>query len=184
MSKVKIDAELAIIGDGESIANASIVIENDKIIYAGENEHSPSAETILSVPVVSPGFWDCHAHYFGLKKLDQSFLDPFVGILRCTWDVRETLLAGVTSVREVGGYGIFLKKAIDEGSLFGPRIYAAGNMISMTGGHGDTHSLPPEIYQHISSRSRITSPIADGIPECLRAVRTHLRGGAEIIKIS
>ena len=181
---MRIDTDVAILGNGEIIKNASICIKENKLIFVGEQEHAPSDNNVTTVPVVTPGFWDCHTHFFGLKKFDyeEYLLDPMIKILRCTWDIRETLSAGITSVREVGGYGIHLKRSIEENTVQGPRIYAAGNMISMTGGHGDIHDLLPEIVPHAHLGSRITSPIANGVSECQTKVRTLLRAGAEIIK--
>lgn len=186
MSTVRIDCELAIVGNGDSIKNASIVYQDNKIIYAGEQEHAPNSDNIVQTKVVTPGFWDCHDHYFGLRKFEyeEQFIDPKIKFMRCAWDTKETLLAGVTSVREVGGYGLLLKESIQEGTITGPRIYAAGSMISMTGGHADSHSLPAEVFQIFSERDRITNPIADGVAECLKLVRTHIRAGAEVIKFS
>ncbi|OLS19011.1 MAG: Imidazolonepropionase [Candidatus Heimdallarchaeota archaeon LC_2] len=184
MSTVRIDCELAIIGNGDSIKDASIVYENSKIIYAGEQEHSPESANVIQTKVVTPGFWDSHDHYFGLRKFEyeERFIDPKIKFMRCAWDTKETLLAGVTSVREVGGFGLLLKQSIQEGTITGPRIYAAGSMISMTGGHGDSHSLPAEVFQHFSEKDLIANPIADGVADCLKLVRTHIRSGAEVIK--
>ena len=71
----RIDAEVAILGDGDLIINASVVVEGSKIIYVGETEHAPSVDNSIQVPVITPGFWDCHGHYFGLKQasLERSF---------------------------------------------------------------------------------------------------------------
>jgi imidazolonepropionase-like amidohydrolase len=66
------------------------------------------------------------------------------------WDARETLLAGVTSVREVGGYGIHLNKAIADGIFIGPRIYSSNAIISATAGHADIHSLPLDFVHAIN----------------------------------
>ena len=181
---MRIDTDLAILGNGDLIKNASICIEKNKLFYVGEQEHAPVDNNTISAPVVTPGFWDCHAHFFGLKKFDyeENLLDPMVKIMRCAWDLKELISSGITSVREVGGYGIHLKRSIEENTIQGPRIYAAGNMISMTGGHGDIHDLLPEIVPHAHLGSRITSPIANGVDECRTKVRTLLRAGAEVIK--
>jgi imidazolonepropionase-like amidohydrolase len=53
-----------------------------------------------------------------------------------TADARRALMAGFTSVREMGGMGTFLGRAIDEGQVTGPTVYASGSMLSMTAGHG------------------------------------------------
>ena len=67
---MRIDTDLAILGNGEIIKNASICIEENKIIFVGEQEHAPADNEITIAPAVTPGFWDCHAHFFGLKKFD------------------------------------------------------------------------------------------------------------------
>ena len=57
--------------------------------------------------------------------------------VRAAADLRAALDAGVTSVREMGGLGVHLARAVDEGTVAGPSIYAAGGILSTTGGHGD-----------------------------------------------
>ena len=61
---------------------------------------------------------------------------------RCARDLRAALDAGITSVREVGELGVYLARVVDEGVLDGPVIYAAGSILSTTGGHGDLHAFP------------------------------------------
>jgi len=61
---------------------------------------------------------------------------------RVVRDAERALHAGFTSVREVGGFGVFLSRIVDEGTVPGPSIYGAGSALSVTGGHGDFHSLP------------------------------------------
>ncbi|MHA2097491.1 MAG: metal-dependent hydrolase family protein [Candidatus Kariarchaeaceae archaeon] len=183
---LRIDTDLAIIGDGEAIKNASIVIKEHKIVYAGETEHAPNAKKTLEAPIITPGFWDCHGHFFGMNKWDPEewFLHSMHKILRSVNDVKETLYAGVTSVRELAGYGIFLKRAINEGSIPGPRIYPANYLISMTGGHGELPGLPRHAHDFIFERGNIFTNVADGVDECRKLVRSYIREGAETIKIA
>jgi imidazolonepropionase-like amidohydrolase len=101
---------------------------------------------------------------------------------RTTADLRAALDAGVTSVREVGGLGVHLARAVDEGTVAGPRIYAAGAILSTTGGHGDLHSFPlpwVDDFGHAGGELRL----ADGPAECARAVREQLRANAKVIKV-
>ena len=72
MTKTIINADMVIIGNGDSLKNGTIVFEDSKIIYAGESEHTPkdSSAIILNVPVVMPGMWECHGHLFGLRELN------------------------------------------------------------------------------------------------------------------
>ncbi|MHA2170412.1 MAG: metal-dependent hydrolase family protein [Candidatus Kariarchaeaceae archaeon] len=185
MTQTRIDAEVAILGDGDLINNASIVVEGSKITFAGEAEHAPSVDNSIQVPVITPGFWDCHDHFFGLKQASIEtipFTNPLDAVLRSVWDARETLLAGVTSVREVGGYGIHLNKAIADGIFIGPRIYSSNAIISATAGHADIHSLPLDFVHAINKGGSPLCALADGVSECLQQVRKQIRAGAELIK--
>jgi imidazolonepropionase-like amidohydrolase len=97
-------------------------------------------------------------------------------------DLRAAIDAGVTSVREVGGLGIHLARAVAEGTLVGPAIYAAGAILSTTGGHGDLHSYPlPWIVDAGLQGGEFR--LADGPAECARAAREQLRRNAKLIKI-
>ena len=62
--------------------------------------------------------------------------------MRIAGDAVATLMAGFTSVRDVGGFGTELAKAIKEGTVVGPTVYSAGSAIGMTGGHTDVHDVP------------------------------------------
>ena len=85
-------------------------------------------------------------------------------------------------MRELGGFGVPLAAAVAEGRIIGPTIYSANHAISMTGGHGDLHDIPIGEFHHACSKG---APfiLADGVDECLRAVRLQLRAGAKVIKV-
>jgi imidazolonepropionase-like amidohydrolase len=75
---------------------------------------------------VLPGLWDCHGHLLGTRSLDLGRLplEPVaLRAARCAADLRAALDAGMTSVREVGGLGVYLARAVEEGTLEGPSIY-------------------------------------------------------------
>jgi imidazolonepropionase-like amidohydrolase len=103
-------------------------------------------------------------------------------VLRSVGDLRAALDVGVTSVREVGGLGLFLARAVAEGVVEGPSIYAAGAILSTTGGHGDLHSYPLD-WVHAFGQESGEMRIADGPADCARAVREQLRRNAQVIKI-
>ncbi|MHA2168458.1 MAG: metal-dependent hydrolase family protein [Candidatus Kariarchaeaceae archaeon] len=181
----RIDAEKLIIGDGSIITNGSVVIDKENITYAGEQEHAPKAEHSLTTPVLMPGLWECHGHLMGLKTFNFEtipFIPTQLAALRGVWDVQEALLSGITSIREVGGHGIYLNRAIQEGAIQGPRIYSSGSIISTTGGHADIHGLPLDILHYGSKNGQIKFHLTDGRDGCYTAVRTQLREGAEVIK--
>ncbi len=184
----RIEADVLIPGQGDIVRNGCVVFDGPTITYAGPIEGSPRAPggtKTRGVPVVMPGLWDCHGHFMGLKtaNIEESTRTPVaVSAARATADLARCLQAGFTSVREVGGLGIFLARAVDEGSIPGPHIYAAGGMISPTGGHGDLHAYPLDFTKLILEQTQ-QSALADGVPECLKAVRNMLRLDARLIKI-
>ena len=183
MTKIIINADMIIIGNGDSLKNGTIVFEENKIIYAGESEHAPKDSTakVLNAPVVMPGMWECHGHLYGLRELNVERMintPPEVATLHGVWDVQEALKSGFTSIRELGGYGVYINRAIQEGFIQGPRIYGSRAVMSMTGGHGDLHSLPLKVVRE----AHLPMRLVDGPSDCKKGVREQLREGAEIIK--
>jgi imidazolonepropionase-like amidohydrolase len=184
---VRIEAAQLIPGHGEPIRDGVVILDDLTITYAGPAAQAPDTPTVTPVTTqtVMPGLWDCHAHFMGLRSADFAELPQQAIALRaarCVPDMRAALDAGITSVREVGGLGIHLARAVAEGTVVGPSIYAAGTALSTTGGHGDLHSYPlswVEDFGHIGGEFRL----ADGPAECARATREQLRRNAKVIKI-
>ena len=147
---------------------------------------APAADgPITRVPTVMPGLWDCHAHFLGVLSMDLSTIAHEPKTLLAARSVRaaaDVLNAGFTSVREVGGDGVFLARAIAEGTIDGPTIYGAGSIMSPTGGHADLHSYPIEAVLDYSAHEGAVQ-LCDGVPECLKAVRLQLRKNARVIKV-
>jgi imidazolonepropionase-like amidohydrolase len=182
----RIEASVLLRGDGSAIDDAVVVIDSGVITYAGGSATAPPTPeaAVVSVPAVMPGMWDAHCHFFGIRRPDLEALvtDPvMVRSMRATRDARRALRAGFTSVREVGGLGVYLARAVAEGYVEGPDIYAAGAILSTTGGHGDIHSIPEE---WVRGGARIDDlELCDGADECRKAVRRQLRKGARVIKV-
>jgi imidazolonepropionase-like amidohydrolase len=180
----RIAAELMIPGRGEPVHDAVVVLDGATIAYAGPAAAAPEtpAATIVTAHTVMPGMWDCHAHLLGVRSMDLALIPQIpvpLRAARATTDLRAALDAGITSVRETGGLGIYLARAVDEGVLDGPAIYAAGAVISTTGGHGDLHGYPLPWMHDVSDELRL----ADGPAECAKAVREQLRRNAKVIKV-
>jgi imidazolonepropionase-like amidohydrolase len=185
---LRIQADLLIPGRGEPIERGAVVVDGAVITYAGTMGGAPAGPDfeVVEVPVVMPGLWDCHAHLFGSPSWSlegAAWVSPAAAGARATTDLARYIEGGVTSIREVGGYGVELAPVVEEGSVTGPSIYGAGEVLSTTGGHGDIHSIPLDIYEGLSARSRIIGRLADGPSECVKAVREQLRRNARVIKI-
>lgn len=184
---LRFETDLLIPGRGEPIPDAVVVVDGAAIGYAGPAATAPATPeaTTIRAPAVMPGLWECHGHFLGARSLDFARL-PLESIAlraaRSTADLRAALDAGITSVREVGGLGVYLVRAVEEGVVTGPHIYPAGSILSTTAGHGDLHSYPLA-WVHEFSASGAELRLADGPAECARAAREQLRKNAKVIKL-
>ena len=126
-----------------------------------------------------PGLIDCHVHLtaeFGpLHKMETVEETPAAVALHAAAHARKTLEAGFTTVRDLGDMGgcgdaIFaLRNAVAKGYVPGPRIFAAGSIISPTGGHGMACGFRDDINLLLDSTGR-----ADGVDGCRAAVRRQV----------
>src|SRR5437867_4202461 len=137
---------------GEIVKNAVIVIEKDRIKTVGGTEIPQEAQTIdLGDMTLLPGLIDMHTHL----SLDFDSPEAFYQVvkegaadfaLRGARNARKTLLAGFTTVRDVGSAyfaDVALMRAIDTDLIEGPRIVSAGNALGITGGHSDATGSAP-----------------------------------------
>ena len=184
----RVDAALLIPGRGPSVTGGSVVFNNKNILYAGAQSQLPTEYSLIdsmSVNVIMPGLWDSHVHFLGATTsavADYIMVPQALAGARIARDAAATLNAGYTSVRELGGYGVELSRAINEGWLHGPNIFSAVSPLSMTAGHGDGHSLPLELVKDQSCHGA-PFHLCDGVEECLKAVRIQIRRGAKVIKV-
>jgi imidazolonepropionase-like amidohydrolase len=159
----------------------------------GKSVQIPKGSEVIDATekIVMPGLIDAHVHNMGLKehpKIDRVSRPRELALIRSIGDCRALLAAGYTTLRDCGGTnGIFLKKAVAEGSLTGlPRILAAGLLIVQTSNSIDDPSLPLECADARTNRHR--SPqgaenlICDGVDECIKGTRYAIGFGADFIK--
>ncbi len=134
--------------------NQLILIENGRIKAIGSNLEIPeNAEIIdLSDKYVLPGLIDCHTHLVGSADPD-----PLIELQKTSAqrafesipNAKKTLEAGFTTVRDVGTYRAFvdlaLRDAVERGDIAGPRIFASGAYITISGGGGALTGIAPDI---------------------------------------
>ena len=181
---IALHAELLIDGvSPEPLRDGVVLIENGAIAAAGPagKVHVPAGARRIELGerTLLPGLMDVHVHLRGGRSYMDITTPHDLQVLRAAEDCRKLLDAGFTTVRDVGSeVALSLKRAVNEGAIAGPRIYAAGPIISQTGGHADQHYRPLE-----EARRRPGAILADSPEECRRAVRTAIRAGADLIKI-
>ncbi|HEV3413530.1 MAG TPA: amidohydrolase family protein [Puia sp.] len=136
---------------------------------------------------VMPGLIDSHVHLEDQQSANQQlkrFTTNAADIaFQSTVYARTTLMAGFTTVRDVGGTGvnISLRNAINKGIVAGPHVYTAGKLIASTGGHADpTNGYREGLYTEPS----YTEAVVDGKDACIKAVRQMYKEGADLIKIT
>ena len=181
----RIETDLLIPGRGEPVSDGVVILEGRTIAFVGPGAEAPATPDAATtrVPVALPGLWDSHIHFVGSTTADlhDTLHMPMAEMaVRAAADASATLDAGVTSAREVGGFGLDFAAAINDGTARGPSIYGAGNILSTTAGHADAHSFDLDF---IERSHRWIGELCDGVPECLKAVRKQLRRDAKVIKI-
>ncbi|KPH63459.1 MULTISPECIES: metal-dependent hydrolase family protein [Pseudoalteromonas] len=137
---------------------------------------------------VLPGLIDMHVHVTFERDATvnpHQWLTEYEAdnALRSIKYLKRSLDAGFTSVRDLGGnYKVIfpLKRAVERGDITGPRIFAAGNAITATGGHGDLHGYRKEVSDVMTS----SLGVCNGADDCRRAVRNVIKNGADVIKIT
>jgi len=176
---------------GVLIAPAELLIQNGVIKSINSSERPNDIEIInLKEQILLPGLMDMHTH------LDLDYVGNFdaiitqetasKGALRGAKNAELTLMAGFTSVRNLGALhvadeliGASLAQAVNAGWIKGPRIIPAGHMITILGGHGDvTQGLVPTLLEPSYKMG-----VVSGTDEVLKAVRDQIKQGAKVIKM-
>lgn len=170
--------------------NMTIVIEKNKItgVETGFSKPGASDKTIdLKTKTVTPGWIDMHVHLEEEtnpnRYLQEFTMNPADYAFQSVKFSETTLMAGFTTVRDLGGTGvnISLRNAINKGLIKGPRVYTAGKAIATTGGHAD----PTNGYRaDLMGDPGPDAAVANGADECRKAVRQRYKEGSDLIKIT
>ena len=177
--------------EGKVLTNKTIIVSGKKILSVENGFVNPkNSEDIvvdLKDKTVMPGLTDMHVHMefetspnaysegFSLNEADFAF--------KTLHFAEATLMAGFTTVRDLGGSGInvSLRNAIDQGLVVGPRIFTAEKALATTGGHADpSNGLNKELIGDPGPKEGVVNSIDDA----KKAVRQRYKNGADLIKIT
>lgn len=168
----------------------TVIVENNKIASVEKGYVPPGTGhkvVDLKNRTVTPGWIDMHVHMehetnpnrymetFTFNPADYAYLSVKFS--------ETTLLAGFTTVRDLGGSGVnvSLRNAINKGTIKGPRVFTAGKSIATTGGHAD----PTNGYRRdLMGDPGPAQGVANGPDECRQAVRQRYKEGSDLIKIT
>ncbi|MFE4723083.1 amidohydrolase family protein, partial [Streptomyces sp. NPDC056728] len=179
-------------GTGTSpVDDAVVLVDSEGIItYAGPAAEAPETAVRNTGPQVRtldaggrtllPGFFDCHVHMsyaHGAHPGRRGELDRVLVTLDTAGRLKETLDAGITTLRDLAGLAAGYRTAVETGRIVGPRIQTAVRVISHTGGHGDVR-LPDG-----TDLSDGMSELADTADDARLAVRRVIREGADLVKV-
>ncbi len=177
--------------NGKILQNMTIVVDHNKITSVEKGFQDPKSNEDklidLKNKTVLPGLIDMHVHIEGemnpKKYLEKFTLNDVDVALRSTTYAKKTLLAGFTTVRDLGGSGVntALRNAIRKGYVIGPRIYSAGKAIGTTGSHADpTNGMRKEYMGDPGPLEGVINSPEEG----KKAVRQRYKNGADVIKIT
>jgi imidazolonepropionase-like amidohydrolase len=176
--------------NNEVRSKMTIVVEGNKIVAIENGFTAPGSQDKkidLSAKTVLPGLIDMHVHLEDETskdaQLNEFILNDADIAFRSTVFAKRTLMAGFTTVRDLGGSGvnISLRNAINKGTVMGPRIFTAGKTIATTGGHADpTNGYRKDLMGDPGPKEGvINSP-----EEARQAVRQRYKEGSDLIKIT
>jgi imidazolonepropionase-like amidohydrolase len=173
------------------ITDGVIIVTGDRITAVGpaSKVSVPTGARTLDLGSVTlvPGFIDAHTHIIG-RTLSDPMSDEYeakdylsYGAIAGVANARKTLMAGFTSIRNLGAPGfddMALRQAVDAGVVPGPRMENAGHATGITGGHCDANGWRPALEDR-----DYRDGVADGPDEIRKFVRYQVKYGADVIKI-
>lgn len=174
---------------GEVLTDQLLIARGERIESVGPYDDGP-VDVDLSNHTMLPGLIDCHAHLIGEVESGHGYaaLVQRTGAqeaLSGVRNARDTIMAGFTSVRDVGTFRAFvdvaLRDAIEAGDVLGPRMLCAGAYVTSSGGGGDVTGLAPDVDAVVPRDLRFG--VANSPDEVRKAVREILHGGADFIKV-
>ncbi|MFC3050532.1 Xaa-Pro dipeptidase [Kordiimonas pumila] len=172
--------------DGSILKDPAVVVRDNHIVAvgkAGSFEAPEGAEHVdLAGMTLLPGVMDMHVHLSGDAETpffeSMSFSVPRQTVVAVK-NAKRTLMAGFTTVRNLGaaGYSVIgVRDGINAGDIIGPRIFAAGHAVGITGGHCDNNFAAPE-------KQDVSPGVANGPWEVRAKIRENIKYGANALKV-
>ncbi|CEP65049.1 uncharacterized protein LALA0_S19e00166g [Lachancea lanzarotensis] len=180
--------------DGQVKKNAYVYTEGgviSNVVYSDATDVDMVGYRVIdgTGKYLMPGLFDNHVHVTSVpgetdlvRTLDTA---KSTALMRVRYNLENALKRGFTTLRDCGGAESYIKKAVEEGSVKGPRLITCGHAISQTGGHGDMrrNDMPGEALDDCECHINNLGIVADGVPECYKVTREEFRRGADFIKI-
>ena len=177
--------------NGKVLKEQTIIVSGDRIksVEKGFVDPKTDADVLIDLKnkTVLPGLTDMHVHLEGetnpAEYLQRFTNNPADDAFNSIGFAEKTLMAGFTTVRDLGGTGvnISLRNAINKGKVTGPRIFTAGKSLATTGGHADpTNGMNNEMTGDPGPKDGVVNSVEDA----RKAVRQRYKNGADLIKIT
>jgi imidazolonepropionase-like amidohydrolase len=177
---------------GASLSDRAVVVEDDRISDVVAIADVPEGPRVVELPgyALLPGLIDAHSHLIGLQDDGQGYASLITRsgaqeALTGVKNARDTLMAGFTTVRDIGTFRAFtdvaLRDAIEAGWVEGPRMMCAGAYVTCPGGGGDLTGLAPDVDAVVPRELRFG--VTTGVDQMRANVREILRYGADFIKV-
>jgi imidazolonepropionase-like amidohydrolase len=181
------NANIVLDGCAELLPSFNVLVKGDRIESVTGDPIDPKNATVIDVGgrTLMPGLIDAHAHITGLSLSPKNLSYPAADlVMAATTYLRNSLMAGFTTIREAGGADYTIAQLLRKGAIIGPRMFYSGKALTQTGGGADFRT-PIELTDpcgHASPFS-VMSVIVDGVDKVREAAREELRKGAAQLKV-
>jgi len=169
------------------LPDSAVLIEGERITWTGPAAAAVAPPGTVEIDVrgktVMPGLIDCHDHlvHTGFDVMQRARSPLSLTMMKIADNLRVTLDAGITTVRDAGGLDIGFKMAVEDGIIPGPRLVLGLSILSRTGGIADPRMRSGNVLEFMELPG-LPSPVRDGVEECRRGVREVIHAGADWVK--
>lgn len=173
--------------ENELVDGVSVLVEENRAREVSDRPITGVSATVVDLrgKTLMPGLVDSHVHV-NASSVDvgqNASLPSSLAALRAGRIMRNMLMRGFTTVRDVGGADDGLVRAVEEGLIEGPRLVICGKALGQTGGHTDFRSRSDDRLGVFADRVGAMGRLCDGVDEVRRAARQEIKAGARFIKI-